>query len=334
MKRLSPFMIGFLVVAAVAVVFVGMRVESAILIALFFSTLRQTTPLLFTALGGMFSERSGVTNIALEGMILFGAAAAAIAVERLEAPMLAADPLARAAWIPWAGVVAGVLMGGLVATVYAIAVIRYKAEQIVTGTAINLLAAGAPPVLMQALYNTTTNSKEVENRLPVIGVAGESLSPLVFLAFLLVPLCWWVMFKTPWGLRLRAVGEQPEAADTMGVNVYRLRYTAVILSGLLAGLAGAYLSIGFLNQFVKNMSAGQGFIALAALIFGKWHPLGVLGATLLFGFFRALAIQLGGSEVMPSVVVEALPYVLTILVLAGFIGRSRPPAAIGKPYEK
>jgi len=334
MKRLSPFMIGFLVMAAIAVVFLGMRVESAILIALLFSTLRQTTPLLLTALGGMFSERSGVVNIALEGMILFGAAAAAISVERIEAPILANDPLARSAWIPWVGVLVGMLMGGLVATVYAIAVIRYRAEQIVTGTAINLLAAGAPPVLMQALYNTTTNSKEVENRLVNIPIAGESISPLVFLAFLLVPLCWWVMFKTPWGLRLRAVGEQPEAADTMGINVYRMRYTAVILSGLLAGLAGAYLSIGFLNQFVKNMSAGQGFIALAALIFGKWHPLGVLGATLLFGFFRALAIQLQGGEVMPSVVVEAIPYVLTILVLAGFIGRSRPPAAVGKPYEK
>jgi|UPI00035F6B83 ABC-type uncharacterized transport system permease subunit len=334
MKRLSPFTIGFLVVAAIAVVVLGMRVESAILVALFFSTLRQTTPLLLTALGGMFSERSGVVNIALEGMILFGAAAAAISVERIEAPILASDPLARSAWIPWVGVLAGMLMGGLVATVYAIAVIRYRAEQIVTGTAINLLAAGAPPVLMQALYNTTTNSKEVENRLVNIPIAGESISPLVFLAFLLVPLCWWVMFKTPWGLRLRAVGEQPEAADTMGINVYRMRYTAVILSGLLAGLAGAYLSVGFLNQFVKNMSAGQGFIALAALIFGKWHPLGVLGATLLFGFFRALAIQLQGGEVMPSVVVEAIPYVLTILVLAGFIGRSRPPAAVGKPYEK
>jgi simple sugar transport system permease protein len=334
MKRLSPFMIGFLVMAAIAVVFLGMRVESAILIALLFSTLRQTTPLLLTALGGMFSERSGVVNIALEGMILFGAAAAAISVERIEAPILANDPLARSAWIPWVGVLVGMLTGGLVATVYAIAVIRYRAEQIVTGTAINLLAAGAPPVLMQALYNTTTNSKEVENRLVNIPIAGESISPLVFLAFLLVPLCWWVMFKTPWGLRLRAVGEQPEAADTMGINVYRMRYTAVILSGLLAGLAGAYLSIGFLNQFVKNMSAGQGFIALAALIFGKWHPLGVLGATLLFGFFRALAIQLQGGEVMPSVVVEAIPYILTILVLAGFIGRSRPPAAVGKPYEK
>lgn len=334
MKRLSPFTIASVLLVAVAMVLLGTRVESAILIALFFSTLRQTTPLLLTALGGMFSERSGVVNIALEGMILFGAAAAAISVERIEAPILAADPLARSAWIPWVGVLIGMLAGGLVATVYAIVVIRYRAEQIVTGTAINLLAAGAPPVLMQALYNTTTNSKEVENRLINIPIAGESISPLVFLAFLLVPLCWWVMFKTPWGLRLRAVGEQPEAADTMGVNVYRMRYTAVILSGLLAGLAGAYLSIGFLNQFVKNMSAGQGFIALAALIFGKWHPLGVLGATLLFGFFRALAIQLQGGEVMPSVVVEAIPYVLTILVLAGFIGRSRPPAAVGKPYEK
>ncbi|HHO57955.1 MAG TPA: ABC transporter permease, partial [Oceanithermus profundus] len=133
---------------------------------------------------------------------------------------------------------------------------------------------------------------------------------------------------------LRSVGEHPEAADTMGINVFRTRYTAVILSGVLAGLAGAFLSIGVLNQFVRNMSAGQGFIALAALIFGKWHPIGVLGATLLFGFAKALAIQLGGGDIMPPTVIEAFPFIITMLVLAGFVGTSRPPKAIGKPYEK
>ncbi|MCL4454738.1 MAG: ABC transporter permease [Deinococcus sp.] len=299
-------------------------------LALLGITLRSTAPLLLTALGGMFSERSGVTNIALEGMILFGAAAAAIAVDRLEAPYLVSDPNAHVAWIPWAGVLAAVLVGGAVAFVHALVSIRYKADQIVSGTAINLLALGGPSLLLKAFYNNTTSSQEVVNRLPL----WFGFSPLVYLAFIMVPVAWWVLFKTPWGLRLRAVGEHPEAADTVGVNVYRMRYTAVVLSGVMAGLAGAFLSIGFLNQFVRNMSAGQGFIALAALIFGKWHPLGVLGATLLFGFFRALAIKLQGGEVLPSVLVEAFPYLLTMLVLAGFIGRSRPPAAIGKPYEK
>jgi simple sugar transport system permease protein len=302
--------------------------------ALIPSTLRQTAPLLFTALGGLFSERSGVTNIALDGMILFGAAAAAIVVERIEAPMVAANPGTMVWWIPWVGVLVGALAGALAAAIHAVASIRYRADQIVSGTAINLLAAGAPPLVLQVFYNNTTSSQEVVNRLPLIAIGSERYSPLVFLAFILVPLVWWLLFKTPWGLRLRAVGEHPEAAETMGVNVIRMRYTAVILSGVLAGTAGAYLSIGFLNQYIRGMSAGQGFIALAALIFGKWHPLGVLGSTLLFGLASALAIQLQGRDILPVSVVQAFPFVITMLVLAGFIGRSRPPAAIGKPYDK
>jgi len=301
-----------------------------IALALFFSTLRQATPLLFTSLGGLFSERSGVVNIGLEGMILFGAAASAIGVQRIEVLTGGAQEW----WIPWVGLLLGAAMGGLVGAVHAVASIKYRADQIVSGTAINILALGAPSILLQVLYNNTSTSQEVVNRLPTVFLLGDQLSILVFVAFLLVPLIWWVLFKTPWGLRLRAVGEHPEAAETMGVNVIRMRYIAVILSGVLAGVAGAYLSIGFLNQFVRNMSAGQGFIALAALIFGKWHPLGVLGATLLFGFFQALAIQLQGGEILPSVIIQALPYILTMLVLAGFIGRSRPPAAVGKPYDK
>jgi len=301
-----------------------------IVLALFFSTLRQTTPLLLTALGGLFSERSGVVNIGLEGMILFGAAAAAISVERLEV----ATGHVEAFWIAWVGLLMGAIAGGLIAGVHAIVSIKYRADQIVSGTAVNLMAVGAPSIVLQVLYNNATSSQEIVNRVPLITLAGEKLSVLVLLSFILVPLVWWILFKTPWGMRLRAVGEHPEAAETMGINVIRIRYTAVILSGVLAGTAGAYLSIGFLNQFIRGMSAGGGFIALAALIFGKWHPLGILGATLLFGFFRALAIVLQGGDFLPSVLIEAIPYVLTMLVLAGFIGRSRPPAAVGKPYDK
>ncbi|RIH83153.1 urea ABC transporter, permease protein UrtB [Meiothermus luteus] len=301
-----------------------------IAIALLFSTLRQATPLLLTALGGLFSERSGVVNIALEGMILFGAAAAAITVNRLEVAMGGEVVF----WIPWVGLLAGALMGGLVGLIHAVAAIKYRADQIVSGTAINIAALGAPSIVLQVLYNNTSTSQEVVNRLPNVSLGPGSVSILVIFAFLLVPVVWWVLFKTPWGLRLRAVGEHPEAAETMGINVIRMRYTAVVLSGVLAGIAGAYLSIGFLNQFIRAMSAGAGFIALAALIFGKWHPLGVLGATLLFGFAQALAIQLQGGDVLPATLVQALPFILTMLVLAGFIGRSRPPAAVGKPYDK
>lgn len=301
-----------------------------IVIALFFSTLRQAAPLLLTSLGGLFSERSGVVNIALEGMILFGAAAAAITVNRIEVVTGGLE----AFWIPWVGLLAGALVGGLVGLVHAIASIKYRANQIVTGTAINIAALGAPSIVLQVLYNNTSTSQEVQNRLPNVDLGASSVSILVIVAFLLVPVVWWVLFKTPWGLRLRAVGEHPEAAETMGVNVIRMRYTAVILSGVLAGIAGAYLSIGFLNQFIRAMSAGAGFIALAALIFGKWHPFGVLGATLLFGFAQALAIQLQGGDILPATIVQALPFILTMLVLAGFIGRSRPPAAVGKPYDK
>ncbi|WP_457638031.1 ABC transporter permease [Oceanithermus sp.] len=304
--------------------------SAAFLIPLFQTTLRSTTVLLLTALGGMFSERSGVVNIALEGMIIFGALTAAVTAQLLEAPYLAKDPNAHIWWIPWVAVFFAMIVGAFVGWIHAVVSIKYKADQIISGTAINLLATGLPSLILAYFYNNTTASKEVVNRLP----EWFGFSPLVYLAFALVPITWYIMFKTPWGLRLRSVGEHPEAADTMGINVFRTRYTAVIISGILASLAGAYLSIGLLNQFVRNMSAGQGFIALAALIFGKWHPLGVLGSTLLFGFAKALAIQLGGSNIMPPTIIEAFPFIITMLVLAGFVGSSRAPKAIGKPYEK
>jgi general nucleoside transport system permease protein len=294
------------------------------------ATLRSTTPLLFAALGGLFSERSGVTNIALEGTIIFGALAAAVATQLLEAPFVAQNPNAVVAYSPWLGLLIGAVVGGLVGLLHAFISIRYKADQVISGTAINLMAVGIPALVLTGLYDNASNSTAVKNRLPEI--AG--FSPLVYLAFLLVPVVWYVVYRTPFGLRLRSVGEHPEAADSVGINVKRVRYTAVILSGVLAGLAGAYLSIGNLNQFTVNMSAGRGFIALAALIFGKWNPWGVLGATLLFGAFDALRIQLGGGNLLPPTVLESVPFILTMLVLAGFIGRAIPPKAIGKAFEK
>jgi general nucleoside transport system permease protein len=296
------------------------------------STIAFTTPLLLAALGGLYSERSGVVNVALEGLIIFGALTAAIVAQRLELPFLAQDPDAKVWWIPWLAVVAAMVVGGLIAMVHAVISIKYKADQVISSTAINLLAAGVPAVILQFLYNNTTDSERVQNVLPRWGIEGFAFSPITYLAFLLVPITSYVIYRTPFGLHVRSCGESPQAAASVGVNVIRIRYIAVVLSGMLAALAGAYLAIGNLNNFTRNLSANQGFIALAALIFGKWLPSGTLGATLLFGFFSAAAIQLGGSDLFPRSLVEVTPFIVTILVLAGFIGRSRAPKAVGKPY--
>ncbi len=308
--------------------------DLALFITLIGSALRATTPLLFAALGGLFSERAGVVNIALEGIILFGALAAAVTSERLEHFILASHPDANLFWIPWLGILVGMLAGAIIGSIHAVISIRYKADQIISGTAINLMAVGIPALILTGIYQNKSSSKPTEFRLPLWGFGDFKFSPLVYLAFILVPVVWYIVFRTPFGLRLRSVGEHPEAADSVGINVRRMRYYGVIISGVLAGLAGAYLSIGNLNQFIANMSGGRGFIALAALIFGKWHPLGVLGATLLFGAFQAIETWLGGGKLLPQTIVQALPFILTMLVLAGFIGKSRPPKAIAKPFEK
>ncbi|MEN9205255.1 MAG: ABC transporter permease [Thermostichales cyanobacterium SZTDM-1c_bins_54] len=297
--------------------------------ALIPAMIRSTTPLLLTALGGMLSERSGVVNIALEGMILFGALTAAVVAHQLELPFLAGDPTVVLPWIPWLAVLAAAGVGGGVAALYGWICLWYRADQIVTGTAINLLALSVPSLILQVLYNNATSSAPVRNRLPL----WFGYSPLVYLAFLLVPLLTWFLFRSVWGLRLRVVGEYPQAAASVGIPVIGLRFWAVVASGVLAGLAGAFLSLGFLNQFVRGMSAGKGFIALAAMIFGQWHPLGILGATLLFGLADAWAIQLEGQGILPAVVTQAIPFLVTMLVLAGVIRRSHPPAALGKPYD-
>ena len=295
--------------------------------------IRFTTPLLLAALGGLFSERAGVVNIALEGIMIFGALTAAIITQRIELPFLAANANASVPWIPWVGVLAAMLAGAFIGWVHAVVSIKYRADQVISGTAINLLAIGVPAVVLQFLYNNTTDSAPVINKLPLWGFTDVlRFSPLTYLAFLLVPVVAYVVYRTPFGLRMRSVGEAPHAAASVGVNVARVRYAAVMTSGVLAALAGAFLSIGNLDAFTRNLSANQGFIALAALIFGKWQPWNVLGATLLFGTFRALAIQLGGAKILPTTIVEALPYIITILVLAGFIGRSRAPKAVGQPY--
>ena len=292
---------------------------------LLFSTIRLATPLLFAALGGLFSERSGVINIALEGLLLAGAFTAAVVTYETSNPYI--------------GFVAAMAAGAFVASIFAVAVIYFEADQVVAGFAISMLMLGLPAVISGRLYDASGATNQIDKAylLPevFIGLPWTSL-----LAFALVPLVWYVLYKTPFGLRLRAVGENPAAADSAGVNVYKLRYTAVILSGVLAAAGGAYLSIGQGSFFTKGMSAGRGYIALAALILAKWKPIPVLFACLFFGFTEALTFVIPdiasqfNIEEIPVQFVQAIPYVLTIIVLAGFVGLSRAPKALGIPYRK
>lgn len=288
-------------------------------IALFWSTIRTSTPLILAALGGMFSERAGIINIALEGMMLGGAFTAAA--------------VTHAVGNPFVGLAAGMAAGALIAAIHAVACISYKADQVVTGTAINILMIGMPAFLSGAFFLSSGSTPQIpkDNLLP---------SAPIYIAFALVPIAWYVLYKTPFGLRLRSVGENPEAADAAGVSVSRMQYAGVLLSGALAGIGGAYLSIGQSSLFTRNMTSGRGFIALAALIFGKWRPVQTLLACLLFGFTEAVSTQMQGvmklpsGEDIPVQFIHMIPYVLTIIVLAGFIGSSRPPQALGIPYQK
>jgi simple sugar transport system permease protein len=295
------------------------------LIILIFSTIRLATPLVFAALGGMFSERSGVINIGLEGLMLSGAFTAAVVTYELNNP--------------YVGFIAGMVAGAATALVYAIAVIKFEADQVVTGFAINILMLGLPAVISSRIYDSAGSTQQIakEYLLPDL---YNRMSVASILAFLLVPVAWYVLYKTPFGLRLRATGENPEAADAAGVRVTNLRYTAVVISGILAAAGGAYLSIGQSSLFTRGMTAGRGFIALAALILGKWKPVPVMLGCLFFGFTEALAIQLQGvvklpsGEDIPVQFIQMIPYVLTIIVMAGFIGLSRAPKALGIPYRK
>jgi general nucleoside transport system permease protein len=302
--------------------------------ALFAAMLRYATPLAFAALGGLFSERSGVVNIGLEGMMLTGAFFA----------IWGAD--VTGTWT--LGVVIAMGAGGLMGLLHAFFSISLRADQIVGGTAINFLALGLTSYLFIELYGsqgTPTDISTIPNislgflgDIPGIGGLLEDvfghLNLMIWVAIALVFVVWIGVFKTPIGLRLRSVGEHPRAADTLGINVYAIRYAAVTFSGMLAAAGGAYLSLGFVTTFEKNMTAGRGFIALAALIFGSWNPFGAAAACLLFGFSSALGKNLQEYSTSVSVLFEALPYVLTLIAVAGVIGRSVPPAAVGRPYKK
>jgi general nucleoside transport system permease protein len=298
--------------------------------ALTAAMLRFATPLAFAAMGGIFSERSGVVNIGLEGMMLSGAFFG----------ILGADKLGS-----WAlGLLCAAVAGGLFALVHAYFAIHLRADQVVGGTAINFLALGITGYLFIDIYGgegTPPNVSEIPDvhlsflkDWYFIGPVLGQLNLMIWLAFLTIVASWFVLFKTPIGLRIRAVGEHPRAADTVGISVYKTRYAAVTLSGVLAALGGAYLSIGFVNSFNQNMTVGRGFIALAAVIFGNWRPWGAAAAALLFGFSSALAQRLPAYSESAAVLFQALPYLLTLIAVAGVMGRSIPPAASGRPYKK
>ena len=293
-------------------------------LAIFASSIRFAIPYTLAGLGGTYSERSGVVNIGLEGQMLAGAFTA-VAVTNIVGS-------------PWLGLAAAILVGMLLGLIHAVVCVTFKADQIVSGLAIIIFAAGITVFCAWLLFGQTQIKAAsglrvpILHQLPAFKLLFSELPPLVFLTALIVIVSHFIIFRTVFGLRLRSVGEHPKAADTLGINVYRMRYIAVIISGGLAGLGGAYLSLEHAHYFVKGISAGRGFIGLASMIFGKWTPLGTAGAGLLFGFGEAIKPYL--PKVVPSQFIDMIPYALTIFVLASAIGRATPPAAIGIPYSK
>ena len=309
------------------------------------ATLRVSTPLILCAMAGLFSERSGIVDISLEGKMLFAA--------------FAAGALAAFTNSPWIALGGGIMISVLMGLLHGFACITNRGDQVVSGLAINVLASGLTIVLGIAWFSQGGQTPalaaearftpidlpliEVIAKTPFIGqfletvINGHNL--LVYVALLAVPLTWWIVYKTRFGLRLRAVGENPLAVDTAGISVSRLRYKAVIIAGILCGIAGTYLAIAQNAAFAREMTAGQGYIALAALIFGKWRPLPALLACLMFGFLDAVSIRLQGVALpyigeVPVQLIQALPYILTVVLLAGFIGKAIAPKAIGVPFVK
>ena len=309
------------------------------------STLRVATPLILCAMAGIFSERSGIIDIGLEGKMLAAA--------------FAAGAMAFVSGSAWIGLLAGISISMLASLIHAFACVTHRGDQVISGLAINILASGLTVVLGIAFFRKGGQTPHLSNsgrfmsidfpfsesisNFPLLGpiysdlIGGHNL--LVYLAFLSVPLTYYVIYKTRFGLRLRAVGEKPIAVDTAGISVTWLRYRAVLCAGLLCGIAGAYLAIAHGASFGREMSAGKGYIALAAMIFGKWQPRNTLLACLLFGFLEAISDRLQGVPLpfigeIPVQLMQGLPYILTVVLLAGFIGKAIAPAAIGQPYIK
>lgn len=287
-----------------------------ILSILFSSTVRSATPLIFPALGGTFSEKSGVFNIGLDGMMTVGAFTAVLLSYKTHSPFI--------------GLIGAMIMGGLFGFLLAFLSIHFKANQVVVGTAINILSASLTTFLLVEIWGKPGQTDNVNYFMP-----WGPFNMFTYFAFILVGISYFVIYKTPFGLRIRAVGEHPRAADTLGVNVYIVRYICVTISGILAGIGGASLSIGSISLFKEGMVAGRGFIALAAMIFGKWHPIGAALACLFFGLADAIqTLSMSFGLNVPKEFLFALPYIMTMLAVSGIIGKAVGPASGGIPYDK
>ncbi len=300
-----------------------------ITVGLFAASIRLATPITYASLGGIFSERVGIINIGLEGMMLSGA--------------FCSVALTYFSNNPWFGLLGALLVGLLLGYLHAILTIKFSANQIVSGVGINLFALGFTAYMSQIIWGSRGASESVNGLgsisipllkdVPIIGEIIGTHSPLVYLMFIVTAVSYLILFRMPIGLRMRAVGEHPAAADSAGIDVIRVKYLGVIISGMLAGMGGAFLSIGHVNLFVLGMTGGRGFIAMAAMIFGKWKPIKVFAASLLFGFADALQIRLQSLGILPPQIILAIPYIITIAVLAGVVGRATPPSDY-KPYKK
>lgn len=298
-------------------------------VGLFAAAIRMATPIVYASLGGIFSERVGVINIGLEGMML-ASAFTGVAVSHYTAN-------------PWLGVLAAVLTGGLMALFHAVLTVKFAGDQIVSGTGINIFAMGFTAYMSQVIWGSRGASDSVPGiedisipllvDIPVLGEIFGTHSPLVYIMVLVTVLSYVVLFRTPLGLRIRAVGEHPTAAETAGIDVFRIKYLCVTVSGMFAGLGGAFLSLCHLNLFARGMTGGRGFIAMAAMIFGKWMPFGAFGASLLFGLADALQMRVQALGLLPSQIILTIPYLLTVAVLAGVVGKATPPSDY-KPYRK